>query len=188
MKFWLLWFIFLIFILWPEVDLFFDSTMSTHMVLQPIIFTCLGLLISKKINFNFGIYNVFGLSGLIIFVSNYIFWMLPRSLDLTLTSELFDKICHICFILGGFIIGKSVVRMAFFVRSAFGINFLAMFSALGFFYSIYQNQACTSYPLIQQKEAGTILLIVVFPIWLIHLFWVFTWNSGTYSTKLSKAF
>ena len=188
MKFWGAWLSSLIFMLWPQVDLFFDSTMSRHMVLQPIIFTFLGLLIGKKIRFDFGVFNVFGISGLIFFISNYLFWMLPRSLDLTLINEVVDKSCHICLVLGGFILAKSVARMAFFVRAAFGINFLAMFSALGLFYSVYEEQACASYSLIQQKEAGIDFLAVTFPLWLAHLIWIFTKNYDVQNAKLSKVF
>ncbi len=188
MKFWLIWLGVVTLMLCPQIDLFLDSTMSRHMVLQPLMFTFLGLLAGTKSDFDLGMFNVFGISGLIIFISNYIFWMLPRSLDLTLTSEILDKTCHISLIIGGIILVKSVKRMAFFVRAAFGIHFLAMFSALGVFYSVYKNQACTSYPLFQQKEAGLTLLAVAFPLWLAHLAWIFTRNSSRQNAKISAAF
>ena len=158
---------------YPEIDLFLDFNMSYHMVIQPLVFICFGYLLGKKINVNFGVFNVFGVSGLIFFLGNYIFWMIPRSLELTLINSFYDKICHLSFIVSGLVLSRSFLRMAFFIRASFGIHFLAMFSSLGLFYSVYASQTCTSYSLIQQKEAGAMFLFIAIPLWLSHLYWIF---------------
>jgi hypothetical protein len=176
MIFWLLWSSLLCFFTYPAIDLFFDSTISRHMIYQPLIFILFGFFIGQKIKINFGNFNYFGISGLILFIGNYIFWMTPRAIDLTLISGLWDKIFHFSFFVSGIILSRSINRMSFFIRASFGVNFLSMFSALGFFYLKYETQACTSYPLFQQKEAGIILLIIAFSLWVWQLYWIFTRN------------
>jgi len=156
-----------------KVDLYFDSTMYGHMIFQPIIYIVLGMLLQRKIKLNLHLFNSFGVSGLIVFISNYIFWMLPSALDLTLISNVLDKISHLCYLCSGMLLFDSMKKMIFFVRATFGIKFLAMLSAVGTFYCVYEDQACTSYSLIQQKETGFILLLFVFPLWILHLIWIF---------------
>ncbi len=122
MIFWLLWLSLLCFFIHPAIDLFFDSTISRHMIFQPLVFILLGFLAGKKIKINFKSFNYFGISGLILFIGNYIFWMIPRTIDLTLVSEIWDKIFHFSFLISGIILNKSINRMSFFIRAAFGVG------------------------------------------------------------------
>jgi hypothetical protein len=143
------------------------------MVVQPIIFSLLGCIIGFHNSIKFEKFNPHGISGLILFTGSYVFWMFPRSLDLTLNNFILDKLVHVSAIFNGFFLQKSFFTAPFFLRAAFGIQFLSMISALGIFYIVYENQACISYPFSQQKSTGVLLFCVSVSILLAHLFFIF---------------
>jgi len=161
MSFWVKWFIFTGALFVPSVDLYMDQSMPLHMVVQTLIFLALGWAASARLEkVDFAAIDPGGATGYSFLLGCTIFWMLPRSLDFTLTSEWMDKLFHVSTLLAGFCLRKSLPRASLVLHYLFGFNLVSMLGAMGVFYLAYQSRACTSYTLEEQREAGKLLLAV----------------------------
>lgn len=158
--FWVAWSAVLVTMLIPPVDLYFDGSMARHMVTQTVIYLLLGWAAGARTKGDFQPVDPAGLTGLAFLFGCLVFWMLPRSLDATLASELMDKAMHSSVLFAGFVVRKSVPRVPTIIRTLYGLFWVSMLGALGVFYYSYESRACTSYSLDDQREAGFLVLVV----------------------------
>jgi len=153
----------------PVVDIYLDSIMALHMSAQMGGLVLLGVLTAKTIKKPLNIFpilkagktlklNQYGVSSLIFFLGTITFWMIPRSLDLAVTDNMVDYIMHINLFCAGFLLGKSLEKMPFVLKTAAGIYGLSMWISAGLTYSRYNLLLCATYDLEMQKETGELLL------------------------------
>lgn len=169
-----IWFLVNFLLIFSRLDLYLDSNMFLHMIIQPFFFAISGFLLGDRFSKSFNEINPHGLTGLIFFLGNFAFWMIPKSLDLTLSCGYFDKFYHIGSILSGIALRKTYANVPYFLWAGVGIKFVAMLFCFGIFYVIHNGQACASYSLMKQKEAGLFLVYFAVCLFLLHIFWIFT--------------
>ena len=164
MIFWILWSAALTAIVYPDIDIYLDSVMYRHLLIQIPSLILLGYLGGKRFlkgSAPTGIereLNARGFSGLIFFTGVLIFWMLPLSIDSTVSSDLRDNLMHICMLFAGIFLASSERTAPPVLKSAYEIYFTAMIIAMGNIYAVYSELICASYTLEQQHQTGYFLL------------------------------
>ena len=161
-------------VLSPDVDNYFDQRMARQMLIQIPALLILGFIAGRytlrfieKVNEN-------GITGLIIFIGSFLFWMLPRSLDLTVLSSTVDTIMHVNMLIAGFALGQSYPLLGFIIRMAVALLFISMLIVISMVYTNYSTLLCAVYTVEQQKEVGYYLfrgcgaLLAGWVFWTIH--------------------
>ena len=164
MIFWFLWSAALTGIVYPDIDIYLDSVMYRHLLIQIPFLILLGYMGGKRFfkgSAPTGIereLNARGFSGLIFFTGVLIFWMLPLSIDSTVSSDLRDNLMHMCMLFAGILLASSERTAPPVLKSAYEIYFTAMIIAMGNIYAVYSELICASYTLEQQHQTGYFLL------------------------------
>ncbi len=101
-----------------------------------------------------------GISALIFIMATLIFWMIPRSIDLTIVYPWFNRIMHINMIIVGFLIPTVLPYTLFEIRIAFLLMISGMLITIGASLRTFTILLCSSFTIDQQKETGLYLLII----------------------------
>lgn len=138
-----------------------ESSMARHMlVLLPLLvfvgWTAVGLLPARLSAARFDEYGIAGLSAM-LFVSAY--WMIPRALELSLTSPMFEAAKFGSLVLLGLILPGSLKRCPWVVQLFFLGNFGAMMAIAGMQYQNMPQRLCNAYLLEDQGITGLGLVV-----------------------------
>lgn len=138
-----------------------ESSMARHMlVLLPFLvlvgWMAAGLLPARLSAARFDEYGIAGLSAL-LFVSAY--WMIPRALELSLTSPMFEAAKFGSLVLLGLILPGSLKRCPWVVQLFFLGNFGAMMAIAGMQYQSMPQRLCNAYLLEDQGNTGLGLVV-----------------------------
>jgi len=132
--------------------------MTRKMVIQEGLFLACGFLLGKGISIPRDEY--FGGWGLLFFIFSLMFWMIPRSIDITEIKEIYDYLYHGDMILSGFILAKSLPQVSFIIQFFFGLYISSMIVALGLVFKSEQTPICSAYNLYQQHQVGKVLIYI----------------------------
>ncbi|MBS1558057.1 MAG: hypothetical protein JST69_04950 [Bacteroidetes bacterium] len=147
----------------------FSLTMPRHQVLQlPAMFT-LGIALAilfKKVN----IHAIsWGIAVLIMVMTSLIFWMLPRSIDLTIVYPWFNRVMHVTMLMAGFFTITVWRNIIFEIKITFPGMVAAMVLATGLALRTFTILLCSSFTLEQQKETGLYLIVIGFVLFVFML-------------------
>lgn len=115
-----------------------------------------------------------GASALIFLFGAQTFWMIPRSLDLAVSSTIADMIMHLNLVTAGFLFGVGFRNASFVLKTAFSIYGLSMALSMGIIYIHFNALICAVYTIEMQHIAGKYTLYVfpfVFILFLFRLFY-----------------
>ena len=137
-----------------------SATMPRHQIIQLPAMFMLGLILAL----NFRKWIISDLSWVIavfIFImASLIFWMLPRSIDLSVLYPGFNMVMHFNMFLAGGLLIAVLRRILFEVK----ILFLGMFSAMllvtGITLRTFDILLCSSFNVEQQEQTGLYLIII----------------------------
>lgn len=149
---------FLILLATPPLDPWLDRTMPRLLVLQVPAWLGLGWLAGLALPMRPRSWNPLGLTGLAFFVGSVAFWMIPRSVDATQTSELVDQLMHANLLVAGAGLAASRRSLPFVAKGALGIYGASMTFALGMIYTRYGDLLCGAFDLAQQRATGRWML------------------------------
>lgn len=137
-----------------------SATMSRHQVFQlPAIFL-LGLILG--VNFSQLIIKdvYWGIASLIFIMASLTFWMLPRSIDLSVMNQSFNRVMHVNMLIAGVLTMVALKGIVLEIK----ILFLGMLSVMlvvtGFTLRTFDILVCSSFNIEQQKETGLYWVII----------------------------
>ncbi len=162
----------------PPLRTILLSTMAGHMLIQIPLLAFSGYLLGKgfilKKKDAFIQYNQNGIPGLIVTISVFSFWMLPRTLDTTLTVGWLELAKYISLpLLVGLPLGISIVRWHPITKGFVWANGVSMLGIMSWLYQNLTIRLCNNYLFSQQEIVGRILFlltITLFTIGLVRLF------------------
>ena len=162
-----------------------EASMLRHMLLQlPLIvlagWLCAGLLHERISAAAFDQYGITGLTAL-LFMTAY--WMIPRALELSLTSTSVEAAKFISLFGLGLILPGSLKRCPWVAQLFFLGNFGAMMAIVGMQYQELPQRLCNAYLLDDQNLTG--MALVGFAI-LTSIAWCAR-IAPALSTRLNKA-
>jgi hypothetical protein len=133
-----------------------EASMARHMLIQLPLLVVAGWLASRPATASprmadFDEYGISGLSGL-LFISAY--WMVPRALELSLASPIFEAAKFSSLFLLGLVLPGSLRRCPWVVQLFFLGNFGAMMAIAGIQYQNLPQRLCNAYLLDDQSSAG----------------------------------
>lgn len=168
------------FILWfllilPPVAHFFESVMIIHMHMQMPLLVIAGFFIAKyfltRYHSFFNTWNETGVPGILLFTIISIYWMIPRTMDEALMSQLVEwfKFISLPF-LAGVPLRDSWSRLTSGWKNSVLISFTVLFLVAGLLYIYAPVQLCNNYLLIEQITLGWgfLLTAICLAIYLIY--------------------
>ena len=155
-----------------------ESSMVTHVLIElPLLVAIgvvLGQLIKKYSNPILYYFNTGGIAGILITTFTLAFWMIPRWLDASLTTETIAWAKYISLpLLAGVPLSLSWNVLHPIARGVVKIEFLSMLFRLGWLYIISPNRLCNSYLLNDQQLLGQGFIMIGIALsvaWLIPAF------------------
>ena len=154
-----------------------ELSMVTHVLIQlpllALIGVLLGGLMPSAIVYGLGRVNAGGIFGCICVSYLFLFWMIPRWLDASLTSDVVAYFKYLSLILGGIMLRHTWWRTHFITRGVLQIELLAMLYRFGWLYLISPERLCNSYLLTDQVWLGRGFLAIALALsitWFIPLF------------------
>lgn len=146
----------------PPLDPWFDEVMLRNVLGQQPLLVVLGFLTGwrRDATFSSSRARSRALAALFNLTATLIFAMLPRTVDLTVSSGLADQVLHACLFVGGAALGRSFPDLGFAARGAAGILGVSMLFALGTYYASSEILSCSVYTLELQQEVGRRMLVV----------------------------
>lgn len=156
----------------------FSFTMPRHQILQLPAMFILGIILAISFS-KISIKNTsYGITILIFILSSFIFWMLPRSVDLAIINPGFNRIMHVNMLIAGFL-AMTVLRNIIFEAKIFFIGMMAaMLLATGITLRAYNLLLCSSFNIQQQKETGYYLIWIALALFAGTVFLLFKGLSG----------
>lgn len=138
----------------------FSVTMPRHQLLQLPIMLVLGIACGCIFS-SFKIKNnAYGIALLIFIMASLIFWMLPRSIDLTIVYPWFNRIMHLHILLVGFLIASVLPYVLFEAKIAFLLMVASMLITSGGTLKVFKILLCSSFTIEQQNETGLYLMFI----------------------------
>ena len=106
-------------------------------------------------------WNHRGITGLVLASVASAYWMLPRTLDASVTVPLLGAAKYLSVpLLIGLPFALGWPRMSFIVRGVFLVEFIATFFRLGWLYLVSPERLCNNYLLDDQQRLGQYMLLV----------------------------
>lgn len=141
-------------------DEWLSETMPRHQVIQLPAMFLLGILAGiflRKIK----IRNVSTvIAALIIVMATTVFWMLPRSVDMSVLNHAINRAMHVNMVIAGFLTVIALRGAMFEVRVIFLGMMAAMLLVAGFSLRAFNMLLCSSFNIWQQKETGLYFVII----------------------------
>lgn len=156
--------LFVVLVLPPSRD-WLEGSMTLQMLLQIPLLIGLGYLLPaalpQRLVAGIARWNHHGINSLILASLAGMFWMLPRSLDASV-SEPWIAIAKFVSVplLIGLPLGLGWPRMGFVVRGVFLLELIATFFRLGWLYLASPIRLCNNYLLDDQQRLGEYMLVI----------------------------
>ena len=137
-----------------------SATMPRHQIIQLPVMLVLGLILGT--NFSRLIIKdlYWGIAVLIFIMASLTFWMLPRSIDLSVLDHSFNRAMHFNMLFAGVLLMAVLRGIILEIK----ILFLGMLSAMllvtGFTLRTFDILLCSSFDIEQQKQTGLYWIII----------------------------
>ena len=142
-----------------------ESTMTGHMLVQIPLLVLVGILMGgclpASVRRGLSPWNRYGLTALLLAVFTLAYWMLPRSLDLALESELAELAKFISLpLLAGLPLRLSWTALGSIGRGVVWSQLVAKLAVMGWLYLEAPVRVCTRYLVSDQEQVGRALLFL----------------------------
>lgn len=143
----------------PPVANLLESIMIIHMHMQMPLLVFSGFLMAPFFQLRFPHFfkkwNQNGIPGILMFIIISVYWMLPRTMDESLTSIYMEtfKFFSLAF-LAGIPLRDSWNKLRSIWKSSIFIGFTILFMAMGWLYIYSTVQLCNNYLLVEQITLG----------------------------------
>lgn len=149
----------------PPVRHGLEASMTAQMLLQMPLLGGVGWLLSHALPARAleGVahWNHRGITGLVLASIVGAYWMLPRTLDASVTVPLLGAAKYLALpLLIGMPFALGWPRMGFIVKGVFLLELTATFFRLGWLYLISPERLCNNYLLDDQQRLGQYMLLI----------------------------
>ena len=165
------------------------STMLGHVLVQIPMAVAAGFVLGRRvqprIQSALRAVNVGGIPGILLVSFTIAFWMIPRWLDGSLTSDTIAAAKYLSLVLrAGMPLAWSWSRLHPVARGVVKIEFLAMLFRLGWLYLISPDRFCNNYLLSDQVWLGRGMIVVAIAL---SITWVIPVFFGEFATEPERA-
>ena len=165
------------------------STMLGHVLVQIPIVVLVGLVFGRcvepRIRPVLKAANGGGIPGILLVSFTIAFWMIPRWLDGSITSDTIAAAKYLSLVLlAGMPLAWSWSRLHPVARGVVKIEFLAMLFRLGWLYLISPDRFCNNYLLSDQVWLGRGMIVVAIAL---SITWVIPVFFGEFATEPERA-
>jgi len=164
-----------------------ESSLVGHMVIEfPLLIfagVLLGVIFKRKIKRMPSVsnavsqFNQGGIFGLLLASFLLTFWMIPRWLDASISSNIMGYLKYASLLVVGLCLSASWQKAHILVRAVIKIEFLTMLFRLGWLYLISPVRLCNNYLLGDQIWLGRAFLILAITLMIYWLVPIFFGNS-----------
>ena len=149
----------------PPVRHGLEASMTAQMLLQMPLLVAVGWPLSHALPARAlagaAGWNHRGITGLVLASIAGAYWMLPRTLDASVTVALLGTAKYLALpLLVGMPFALGWPRMGFIVRGVFLLELIATFFRLGWLYLISPERLCNNYLLDDQQRLGRYMLLI----------------------------
>ncbi len=147
----------------------FSLTMVRHQILQLPAMALLGIVAGLVYSNARPKNRSTQIAILIAAMAILLFWMLPRSIDLTIVYPWINRVMHLMVFAAGLSIAWGLVGCFFEVQIAFPLMLASMFIATGMALRGFTILLCSSFMLEEQQETGLYLIFLGLGIFVITI-------------------
>lgn len=139
-----------------------EASMARHMVIQlPALFIAGWFMFGQTNSINsLAKIDAHGLTSFVFILSVSTYWMIPRALELSIKSSLYEAAKFATLIFAGALAPSALKRANQIVQLFFIGNFCAMAAIFGLLYQDQLKQLCNAYTVDDQALAGVGLVII----------------------------
>ncbi|MEQ6377171.1 hypothetical protein RZN25_10100 [Bacillaceae bacterium S4-13-56] len=166
-----------VFLILPPVANLLESIMIIHMHMQMPLLVLSGFLMARffqmKFQSFFEKWNQNGVPGITLFVILWLYWMIPRAMDESLTLATVEWFKFISLTVAGIALRDSWKKLSMVGKTIVYIFFTLKFLIMGYLYVIIDSQVCNNYLILEQKTLGwgSFAMAICFIIYgFVHLF------------------
>lgn len=148
----------------PAVRDALESTMTTQMLVQIPVLVLIGWMLGtaapRRLRTIFDPWNYLGITGTVLATISAAYWMLPRSLDASLSEPLMAIAKYLSIpLLIGLPLALAWPRMNFVVKGVLFMEAIATLFRLGWLYLESPVRLCSNYLLDDQQRLGQTMLM-----------------------------
>lgn len=147
----------------------FSLTMVRHQILQLPAMALLGVVTGFIFSHRHPKSRPVQIALLIAAMATLLFWMLPRSIDLTIIYPWINRAMHLTIFIAGLFIAWGLIETFFEVQIAFPLMLASMFIAAGAALKGFTILLCSSFMLEEQQETGLYLIFLGLGIFVITI-------------------
>ena len=144
-------------LLLPRIDAMFGATMARKALAEPLLLLAAGWALSR---FFFVSRQAVVIAPSVIVVATLLalFWMIPRSIDLTQIYLSVNALFVMSFFAAGLLFSRYLPLLSHVTRTTYALYFSSMFVALGLLYASQSTLLCSAFTLEDQHAFGWILV------------------------------
>lgn len=160
-------------LLLPRIDAIFSATMPRKALGESLLLLLFGWAISR-----FGRWRgmaSYAPSAVVAATLLFLFWMIPRSIDLTQIYPTANALYVISFFAAGFLLSHYWPFLPSIVRVAYALYFSSMIVAFGLLYASQSTLLCSAFTLEDQHAFGWMLVAFGLSTYLLVLTFVTRW-------------
>jgi hypothetical protein len=157
----------------PHIDSAFSATMPRKALAEPILLLFLGWVFSRVVPWwRTASYAPSAVAAATLLL---LFWMIPRSIDLTQIYPDANSLYVLSLFAVGFLLSHYLPLLNGVAKVAYALYFSSMIVALGLLYASLATLLCSTFTLEDQHAFGRLLVPLGFVLYLLALVFVPRW-------------
>lgn len=144
------------FLLVPRIDAIFSATMPKKALGEPLLLLVLGWVLSRL--FPWCRVAPYAPSAVAAATLLFLFWMIPRSIDLTQIYPSANGLYVISLFAAGFLLSHYLPLLPGVAKVAYALYFSSMIVALGLLYASQSTLLCSAFTLEDQHAFGWMMV------------------------------
>lgn len=156
-----------VFLLLPRIDAVFSATMPRKALLEPLLLLLWGWAASRLLPRRRTASHA--PSAVVAATFILLFWMIPRSIDMTQIFPVANALYLICLVAAGFLLARYLPLLPGVVRVTFALYLASMMAAFGLLYASQSTLLCSAFTLQDQHAFGWMLVALGLVAYLIVL-------------------
>ncbi len=164
-------------LLLPRIDAVFSATMPRKALVESLLLLLCGGVASRFYRWRRAASHA--PSALVAATLLLLFWMIPRSIDLTQIYPAANAIYVISLFAAGFLLRDYFPLLPGVAKAAYALYFASMIVAFGLLYAFQSTLLCSAYTLEQQHAFGKMLVSLGFVTYLLVLASLPRWLVAT---------
>jgi sugar phosphate permease len=145
-------------LLLPPIDSVFSATMPRKALAEPLLLLAAGWALSQL--FTTRRFPMLAPFAVVVATSLILFWMIPRSIDLTQIYVAANGLYVICLFVVGFLLSHSLPLLSGVAKTVYALYFSSMLVASGLLYASQSTLLCSAFTLADQHRFGWILVVL----------------------------